>query len=544
MKRCVFCGTENDDSATVCVRCHNQLPDRPDGEEQRLTGFSGDPTVDGDRRDASGFEPASRMPEDRAVPQEQASVKSVKEEAAEEKPEPRIDQSDEEALQNFAAQSGKTVNNMTDGTSESSDETHESSSDETHESSNQMQPEDGLNQEAARSETTEKSVPEAPTGEPVQNAAVDYRQGAAGAAAASFAQQPEGTTAGRIPPRAPEGGADSFGVGRGQTYGARQQYEARGGRYAAPAREQYGSAGYGYRQAPEAAQGRPDLARMNTAVGSKTILFRSRKMVRGFLFFLMTLFFTAMVAVNFCNLALPGAMDPKVSNAYYNLSNLDSSLEGVLGSSNGFATQLLTELAKQIVSMAVNVNGIIQQLGTSVQLSILLIFAVPNVLFALALWIMLIQTKRDRSKFGLGGYTLARVMMVLKFVVACLVLAVGLIISVYFVVVGASSARFTSSFIQGLIMLIVMIFIAIFTIMYYIQWMYTLKCVKVNVRSGSDIGRVPTYVGILSVILAVFFALMLLPLAPNDYLGLAAGGTKALYFLVYGERQHSEHRER
>ena len=254
----------------------------------------------------------------------------------------------------------------------------------------------------------------------------------------------------------------------------------------------------------------------------------------GLLVFLMTLFFTAMVAVNFCNLALPGAMDPKVSNAYYNLSNLDSSLEGVLGSSNGFATQLITELAKQIVSMAVNVNGIIQQLGTSVQLSILLIFAVPNALFALALWIMLIQTKRDRSKFGLGGYTLARVMMVLKFVVACLVLAVGLIISVYFVVVGASSARFTSSFIQGLIMLIIMIFIAIFTIMYYIQWMYTLKCVKVNVRSGSDIGRVPTYVGILSIILAVFFALMLLPLAPNDYLGLAAGGTKALYFLVSG----------
>ena len=108
-------------------RCVFQLPDRPDGEEQRLTGFSGDPAVDGDRRDASGFEPASRMPEDRAVPQEQASVKSVKEEAAEEKPEPRIDQSDEEALQNFAAQSGKTVNNMTDGTSESSDETHESS---------------------------------------------------------------------------------------------------------------------------------------------------------------------------------------------------------------------------------------------------------------------------------------------------------------------------------------------------------------------------------------------------------------------------------
>ena len=82
MKRCVFCGTENDDSATVCVRCHNQLPDRPDGEEQRLTGFSGDPAVDGDRRDASGFEPAARTPEDMAVPQEQDSVKPAQEEAA------------------------------------------------------------------------------------------------------------------------------------------------------------------------------------------------------------------------------------------------------------------------------------------------------------------------------------------------------------------------------------------------------------------------------------------------------------------------------
>ena len=237
MKRCVFCGTENDDSATVCVRCHNQLPDRPDGEEQRLTGFSGDPVVDGDRRDASGFEPASRMPEDVAAPREQDSVKPENEEAAEEKQQSSTDQSDEEALQRFAAQSGQNVQNTADGTSQPSGEAQESS--------NGVQPEAGLNQEAVSADAEEKSGLEAQAGEPVQNAAVDYRQGAADAAAASFAQQPEGTAAGRIPPRAPEGSADGFGVGRGQTYGARQQYEARGGRYAAPAREQYGSAGYG-----------------------------------------------------------------------------------------------------------------------------------------------------------------------------------------------------------------------------------------------------------------------------------------------------------
>ena len=109
MKRCVFCGTENDDSATVCVRCHNQLPDRPDGEEQRLTGFSGDPAVDGDRRDASGFEPAARTPEDMAVPQGQGSVMPAQEKATGEKQESRADQSDEEALQHFAAQSGQNV---------------------------------------------------------------------------------------------------------------------------------------------------------------------------------------------------------------------------------------------------------------------------------------------------------------------------------------------------------------------------------------------------------------------------------------------------
>lgn len=184
--------------------------------------------------------------------------------------------------------------------------------------------------------------------------------------------------------------------------------------------------------------------------------------------------------------------------------------------------------------MVVNVNGIISQLGGSVRLSILLIFAVPNVLFALALWIMFAQTRRDRTKFGMGGYTLARVMMVLKFVVACLVLAIGLIISVYFVVVGASSAKFTSSFIQGLIMLIIMIVVAIFTIMYYVQGIFSLKCLKVNVRSGIDIGRVPTYIGIISLLLALVCAGGLFPLAPDDYLGLAAGGSQVLYFFFSG----------
>lgn len=335
-------------------------------------------------------------------------------------------------------------------------------------------------------------------------------------------------------------------VGRGQTYGARTQYEARreerrsqgapregvaGGTYTG--RDQYGSAGYGYRQpGGQEAQGqggRPDYGRRESAGGSKQFMVRARKRVKSLTFFLMALTFTAMFALNVYNIYC--------GNALRNIKESDVMLANILsGAGTNFFTQMLTELASQMVKMVVNVQGIVAQLGKTVELGIAIVFLVPNVFYCLALWLMFFRTDTKRRQFPMGGYTLARVMMVLKFLIACLVLAVGLVISVYFVVVGAQrkSGSIDSSLIQGVILLIVMIVVSVFVVMYYIQWMFCLKVVRDNAKKGTDPGRMPGFVVFLSLLCTAACVLLMIPMAPNDYIGLAARGAAAAYFLVSG----------
>ena len=343
-------------------------------------------------------------------------------------------------------------------------------------------------------------------------------------------------------------------VGRGQTYGARTQYEARrearrsqgaqregvtggnygsGGVYGSPQRDQYGSAGYGYRQpgAPETSPqgGRPDYGRRESAGGSKIFMVRARKRVKSVTFFLTALTFTAMLALNVYNIYC--------GNALRNIMESDTMLANILsGTETNFFTQMLTELAAQLVKMVVNVQGIVAQLGSTVELGIAVVFLVPNVLFCLALWLMFFRTDTKRRQFPMGGYTLARVMMVLKFLIACLVLAVGLVISVYFVVVGAQrkSGSIDSSLIQGVILLIVMIVVSVFVVMYYIQWMFCLKVVRDNAKKGTDPGRMPGFVVFLSLLCTAACVALMIPMAPNDYIGLAARAAAAAYFLVSG----------
>ena len=340
-------------------------------------------------------------------------------------------------------------------------------------------------------------------------------------------------------------------VGRGQTYGARTQYEARrdarrsqgaqregvtGGTYGqngAASRDQYGSAGYGYRQPggqePQGQGGRPDYGRRESAGGSKMFMVRARKRVKSVTFFLMALTFTAMFALNVYNIYC--------GNAMRNITESESMLANILsGTGTNFFTQILTELASQMVKMVVNVQGIITQLGKTVELGIAVVFLVPNVLYCLALWLMFFRTDTKRRQFPMGGYTLARVMMVLKFLIACLVLAVGLVIAVYFVVVGAQrkSGAADSSLIQGVILLIVMIVVSIFVVMYYIQWMFCLKVVRDNAKKGTDPGRMPGFVVFLSLLCTAACVALMIPMAPNDYIGLAARGSAAAYFLISG----------
>ncbi len=341
-------------------------------------------------------------------------------------------------------------------------------------------------------------------------------------------------------------------VGRGQTYGARTQYEARrearraqtgsregvtggvyggNGQYGASGRDQYGSAGYGYRQPggqdAQGQGGRSDYGRRESAGGSKVFMVKARKRVKSVTFFLMAFTFTAMFALNVYNIYC--------GNALRNITESESMLTNILaGTGTNFFTQMLTELASQMVKMVVNVRSIVASLGQTVELGIAIVFLVPNVLYCLALWLMFFRTDTKRRQFPMGGYTLARVMMILKFLIACLVLAVGLVISVYFVVVGAQKKSGDSSLIQGVILLIVMIVVSIFVVMYYIQWMFCLKVVRDNAKKGTDPGRMPGFVVFLSLLCTAACVALMIPMASNDYIGLASRGAAALYFLTSG----------
>jgi hypothetical protein len=65
-------------------------------------------------------------------------------------------------------------------------------------------------------------------------------------------------------------------------------------------------------------------------------MIKARKRVKSFTFFLMALFFTAMLGLNAYNIIS--------GNAMYNLSQADSMLANILGGNNSFFTQILTEL--------------------------------------------------------------------------------------------------------------------------------------------------------------------------------------------------------
>ena len=256
---------------------------------------------------------------------------------------------------------------------------------------------------------------------------------------------------------------------------------------------------------------------------------RARKRVKSVSFFLMSLFFTAMLGLNVYNIYC--------GNALRNIKEADTMLANILGGTGrNFITQMISELASQLVSMVVNVQSIVAQLGATVELGIVVVVLVPNVLFCLGLWLMFFRTDTKRRQFPMGGYTLARVMMILKFIIACLVLAIGLVIAVYFVVVSAqgSSSSIDSSLVQGIIVLIVMIILSVFVVMYYIQWMFCLKVVKVNAKTGADPGRMPGFLVFLSLLCVAACVLMMIPMASNDYVGLAARGAAAGYFFFSG----------
>ena len=88
------------------------------------------------------------------------------------------------------------------------------------------------------------------------------------------------------------------------------------------------------------------------------------------------------------------------------------------------------------------------------------------------------------------------------------------------------------SLIAGVIVLLIMILVTVFAIMYYVQVLFAIKVIKTNVKTGMDIGKIPGFAIFLGFLGCACTVLSMLPMAPDDYIGLAAKGTYAAWLLL------------
>lgn len=327
-------------------------------------------------------------------------------------------------------------------------------------------------------------------------------------------------------------------VQRGQTYAAQQQYGAGdmngqgmaygaqpdfyGGRdndYEQPdVQQQYGGQAYGYQQQaqqygyPPRTQDAYDYGRApqaQTSGGGRGLLVKSRKLVRSPLFFLAVLLNTVMVAASVVNIV--------TGNFINNVNAMQALLQTALGSS------VAVTFLNGVIDIVEGLSGTVLMLGG-------LVLSIPGILMCLGLWLMFFQTKGDKDEVSTSGCTLAKVMVVLKFIGVCLIMTAGLIISVAFVVAAGASSSVTS-IIVGVILLLVMILISTLAILYYVQLLFGFKVIRYNIKTGAAPGRIPTFVLFAGIVICLATVASMLPMAPDDYIGLAEKGASAAWML-------------
>ncbi len=413
MKRCMYCGHENDDSAVTCEKCGNQLLDMPSDQGEMPLEELPDEVV------------AEEMPET-AVPNIE-----IEEEAGEAVAEPEL-----------------------------------------------------------TLDMPEEAVPSAP---------VENQSYTAAAEEADF-----GATQNDY---APEQEAPAYS---GQAYG----YEEN-----AQAQQPYTGQEYGYEeQVPqqeytEAVQQEPYRRQseiQEEMSDAADLMRRARRRVKSPLFFLAALVYTLMTGAAIANIVL--------GNARENVFTVGNTLSNAIGNS------LITEYLNRLMNAVAGVDPLVLVL-------VALVAQIPGILMMIGLWMMFGGVSNRKEEISTGGFTMVKAVEILRFVVACIVLLAAIIMSVAFVVAnGASSA--TMSLIVWIIVLLIVVIIAVFTIMYYVQMLYSIKTVKRNCRSGEYTGRIPGFVVFIVFLGCLLTAASMIPMAPDDYVGLAYKGLSALWQLL------------
>ena len=302
--------------------------------------------------------------------------------------------------------------------------------------------------------------------------------------------------------------------GNGYPYGYAPSYGAQ-----AEVQQQYGGQAYGYQgqaqqygfAAQNQAQSIHDYGRAQQLSGgnARTLMQKARRRVKSPLFFLVVLLHTIMTVASILNLV--------TGNVLYNLNVMQDSLQKAVG--NNLAVTYM--------------NTVIDLIEGASKITILGVdfaLCLPGVLVCLGLWLMFLKTTAKKEEMSTGGYTLTKVMTLLQFIAVCLVLGAGLIFSVAFVVMAGASGNTTSIF-AGIILLVIMILLSVLTILFFVQLLHALKVIKWNARNGTDKGRIAIYVPVVGILLSIATGLSMIPMAPNDYIGLANQAASAAWML-------------
>ena len=294
------------------------------------------------------------------------------------------------------------------------------------------------------------------------------------------------------------GAAEEFG---GQDYG----YEAQAG-----GQQEYGGQAYGYDETRDADREEDYDEEDGDYYGGGQLQTKSRKMVKSILFFLPVLAYTASFAAYILFVVL--------GNARVNLTTFANTV------TYRFGSNMITDAINYGVKWVMGQNEWIVN-------GVMLAAAVPMIFIMLGLWMAFFNTSSRREYNSTAGLTMVRVIEILKFIVSCLLLTGLIALAVVYVVTAAAAAE-TMSLIVGVIALLAAILFAVLAIMYYLQLIFSIKLVRENVRSGNDIGYIPGFLIFVGIICCAFTVLLMLPMAPDDYIGLAYRGATAAWFLL------------
>ena len=275
--------------------------------------------------------------------------------------------------------------------------------------------------------------------------------------------------------------------------------------------QQYGGQAYGYQQQP-AQYGEPyqQPGRNQSSGNQEQLMIKGRKCVKSFLFFLVAVCFTGMLVASVLNI-VSGSMQITLAMA-------ENSILDALGDTV-FVPYISTAFKY------------IDSIGGLTTIVIFLLLNLPALLICIGLWMMFFATSVKKDEISTTGYTMVKVIYVLKFIGCCLLLGLLLAGCVAFVVAAGASESVTS-IIVGVVVLLILIVISVLVIMFYVQLLHMMKVVKRNCRDGSDVGGISLYVPVVGILIAISKGLSMIPMSPDDIFGLICQGCTAGWMLL------------